>query len=365
MTTSTDLRQFLRAHREELVLSLYLEARPADPAARHQRQVHLRQRIAATRERLAATPRDEQELFERLVQEALDRLPSDAASESGGSWACFVAASGRVLELTMPPGVETTVFWGLGANVVPYVRVAEPEAALIAQVDREHVRLTRWDSGRFETLLALEALPVEDTGTHMGEAPRVGFHSGTRGRSGADDAQCQRREESERLLNALVHKLNAVPGPELPVVVGGSSESVARLLKAVPASLAERSGHAEALRMELPQDAIPAIRGTLHELQARRLGQRLEALRDAAHANGLATTGLARTSKAAAHGAIAELIFSDQAWQAHPQEVETLIQRALMDGAVIAWAGPRAGRFGLDGEADGLVAGLRFAVSGP
>lgn len=364
MTTSTDLRQFLRAHREELVLSVYLEARPADPAARHQRPVHLRQRVSAARERIASASRDERELFERLVQEALDRLPADAAAESGGSWACFVAASGRVLEMTLPPGVETSVSWGLGANVVPYVRVAEPEAALVAQVDREHVRLTRWERGRFETLLALEALPVADTGTHMGEAPRVGFHSGTRGRSGADDAQRQRREESERLLGALVNKVSAVPGPDLPVVVGGSAESVARLLKAMPAAVAARSGHAEALRMELPQDAIPAIREALHALQARRLGERLESLRDAAHANGLATTGLARTTKAAAHGAIAELIFSDRAWHAHPNEIEALVQRALMDGAVIAWAGPDAGRAALDGDADGLVAGLRFAVSG-
>ncbi len=362
MTTTNELRQFLRAHRDELVLSLYLESRPADPALRRQRHVHLRQQLAAARDRIADAPHDERELFEKLVQVALDRLPAEPATEGGGSWACFCAAGGRVLELALPPGIETTVHWGLGAFVVPFVRVAEPEAALIAQLDRGHARLTRWQDGRFETLFSLDAAPITDAGMHTSEAPRPGFHPGTRGRSGADDAQRQRREDAEKLQSALLHRLGSLPGPELPILVGGASESVARLIKELPANLVDRATEAGDLRMEPPQDALPVIREALHTHQARRLGQRLEALRDAAHANGLATAGLAQASRAAARGAVAELIFGDHAWRQHPDEIAALVQRVMLDGAEVAWAGGDAPA--LDGEADGLVAGLRFALSG-
>jgi hypothetical protein len=121
---------------------------------------------------------------------------------------------------------------------------------------------------------------------------------------------------------------------------------------------------AAALRLEPPQDRLPLVREALHELEARRLGERVSALRDAVHANGLATSGLEQVARAAERGAIAELIFSDRAWHDHPGEVEALVQRALLDGARIATTGSATGRDGLDGEADGLVAGLRFALSG-
>lgn len=361
MSANSDLRRFLRDHRDEPVLSVYLEARPADPAARRRQGVHLQQQVTAVRASLADASSDERALFERLMQMVLDRVPDEGAG-GGGSWACFASGDGSVLELVLPPGVETSVSWGKGPTVVQFVRVAEPEVALVAQVDREHVRLTRWEAGECETLLSLDAAPAEDTGTHMSAAPRVGFHSGTRGRPGADDAQRQRREESERLLHALVKKLSSLPGPALPVVVGGAPESVAHLMKALPAAVEARTAHAESLRMALPAESALVVRSTLRALQVRRMGARAEELHDEAQANGLATTGLEHASRAAAQGAIAELIFSDHAWRAHPQEIEVLVQQALDDGATVAWAPSEEGRARLDGEADGLVAGLRFGV---
>ena len=364
MSSRDALHQFLRAHRDELVLSVYLESRPTDPARRHDRGLHLRAATTAARERAAAASREERDLLDRMIGEVLDRIPGESQVEGGASWACFAAASGGTLELSLPAGVETSVHWGLGANVVPFVRAAEPESALIAQIDRAHVRLTRWEEGRFETLLWQEGEPVTSAGIHTSEAPRLGFHHGTHGRSGADDAQRQRREDAEHLRHALLLKLTGLPGDPLPVVVGGAAESVAHFMKELPEAVAERAARAESLRMEAPQLMLPLIRRTLHELQARQLGQRVGELRDAARANGLATTGITRVSAAAARGAVAELIFSDRAWRADPGKLEALVQRVMLDGAVIASTGTATAPEGIDGEADGLVAGLRFALSG-
>jgi hypothetical protein len=363
MTTRDDVHRFLRAHRDELVLSVYLEARPADPARRHDRELHLRAAAAAERERAAAASRDERELLERLLGDVFDRIPPDGGSEGGSGWACFAAASGARLELSLPAGVETSVHWGIGAHVVPFIRVAGPESALIAQIDRAHVRLTRWEGGRFETLLSQDAAPVTSAGIHTNEAPRLGFHHGTHGRSGADDAQRQRREDAEHLRHALQVKLAGLPGDPLPIIVGGAAESVAHFMRELPEAIAERTARAESLRMEAPQLVLPLIRRTLHELQARRLGQRVEQLREAAQSNGLAARGIARVSAAAARGAVAELIFSDRAWRADPGKLEQLVQRVMLDGGVIASAGSSGATDELDEGSDGLLAGLRFALS--
>lgn len=362
MTVSVDLLRFVRAHREELTLSVYVEATPSDPAERRNWRVVLRQQISAARDRLAAAPQEERDAFERCVEQVLDRLPADKAIPGGGSWAAFCAASGEAVDMTLPEGVETSVHWGLGARVVPYLRVAELEDALVVQLDRRHARLTRLHDGHFETLLEEEAEELDEVGPHMGEGPKQGFHSGTHGRSGTDEAQRAKREESERLQAALLRRVTAMADSGLPLLLGGAPESAAHFHKLLPAAFTDRSALAPGLRMEHPAESLPAVREALHALRTRHQEARLDALREMAHVNGRAAVGLEVASQAAERGAIAELIFSESAWKLHPQEIEHLVQRALADGAAVEWADPAVMRV-LDGEADGIVAGLRFPLA--
>jgi len=69
-----------------------------------------------------------------------------------------------------------------------------------------------------------------------------------------------------------------------------------------------------------------------------------------------------RPARAAADlGALAELIFSERAWRQHPDEIESLVQRALFEGAEVALA-PALPDLPLDGDADGVIAALRFPL---
>ncbi len=114
--------------------------------------------------------------------------------------------------------------------------------------------------------------------------------------------------------------------------------------------------------MEPLTDAFVPIREALQVLRSRRQEDRVDALREAAHTNGRAALGYEGASRAASLGAIAELIFSEDAWRQRPLEIEQLAQYALADGADVEWASPSLRR-ALEGEADGIVAGLRFPLS--
>jgi hypothetical protein len=362
MSVANELLTFVRAHREELTLSAYVEASPADPAERRNWRIEFRQQIARTRDALATASADERDAFERCLDRLVDRLPADGARPGGGSWACFCAAGRDTLVLTLPRGVETTIHWGPGPLVVPYLRVAAVEDGLVVQVDREHARISRLMGGALLTLVQLEATAVSDVGPHMGEAPRQGFHSGTRGRSGADEAQRQRREASDRMLGVLRRRLTALAGGGIPLVVGGAPETAAHFYRLLPPGFEGRNILAPAVRMDESPELLPAIVAALDALRTRRQGDRLDALRQAAHASGRAALGLVGTARAAERGAIAELLFSESAWRAHPQEVEELAQRALVDGAEVACVG--AGLMhGADGDEDGIVAGLRYPLA--
>ena len=93
--------------------------------------------------------------------------------------------------------------------------------------------------------------------------------------------------------------------------------------------------------------------------------RRVTELREMAHIRGRAAFGYGPARAAADLGAIAELIFSERAWRQHPDEVENLVQRALFEGAsvVLAPATPGAPLDGnAVGDADGIIAGLRFPI---
>ncbi len=362
MSVSHDLLQFVRAHRSELTLSVYVAAAEADPAERRHSLVQLRQQVARARAALADAAQEERDAFERCVELALGRLPTDRTAPGGDSWACFCAAGGDELLLSLPEGVETSLHWGIGARVVPFLRVAETEEALVVQADRNHTRISRLHDGEIETLFAEEADELSEIGPYMSEPARQGFHGGTRGRTGTDEAQRQRREATERLLAGLLRRLVVLADSGLPVVVGGAPETAARLLHLLPAVFHGRAALAPRLRMEPLTDAFVPIREALQVLRSRRQEDRVDALREAAHTNGRAALGYEGASRAASLGAIAELIFSEDAWRQRPLEIEQLAQYALADGADVEWASPSLRR-ALEGEADGIVAGLRFPLS--
>ncbi len=359
-----ELLDFIRTHRDELTLSVYIEAAPTDPAARRNWRVRLRQGLADVRDSLAAAPGDEQDAFERCAAEVLRRLPNGDTAPSTHGWACFATASGATYALDLPDATETNVAWGPGARVVPYVRSGAEPDALVVRIDRQQLVLARWHDGVLEFLERHDAEPPHDVGPFMGSAPAPGFHAGTRGRTGTDEEQRQRTDATERLLVTARNRIVALAGRE-PVLLGGGAEMSARLLDLLPQQLAGRAMVVPGLTLQSSEaETVAAVHAAAASFDALLRARRVSELRELAHTRGRAAVGFAPAQAAADLGAIAELIFSERAWQQHPDEIESLVQRALFEGASVAVAPPLPDA-PLDGDADGIIAGLRFPLPTP
>ncbi|MBX3175083.1 MAG: hypothetical protein KF709_11765 [Gemmatimonadaceae bacterium] len=361
MTSWNELLRFTRAHQGELTLSVYIASAPADPGERQSWLVMLRNELNAISDGMEDSPAEEREAFGRCVAKLFEQLPAQGTMPRDHSWAFFAAAGGDDLALSLPRGVETSVHWGLGARVVPFLRVAEPEEALVVQVDRQGARLSRFAYGEFGEPVLLEAEEVDEVGPHMSAPSRTGFHGGTRGTPGADEAQRQRREATDRLHSSVVRRVAAMAELRMPILIGGAPDAAVHVLEALPAATRERAILAPDLRMGAPRDYLDEIRAALHALHARQQEERVTALRDLALAGGKAAIGYPVAERAAQMGAIAELIFSTEAWRQHPLEIESLVRRALVDGAEVEVLEPTVAA-AMDGTADGIITGLRFPL---
>lgn len=361
MSAWPELVRFIRQHRLEPTLTVYVEALPTDPAGERAAVLRLRDALARLTKDMEGAPPFEKTDFDACTDDLIEVLPSEDHRSRTAGWAYFRAAGGDRLIIPVPAGVETSASWGTGPRVVPFLRASTPQSALVLQVDREHLRFSLLHDGVVEEIVSLEADPVTDVGSHMSAGPSVGFHSGTHGRAGADEAQRQRREATERLYTIAARRAATLSEDHLPVLVGGPAEAAVRVLESFPAALQRRSARVEALRMENPSSKLPLLVEALQALRERQQRQHVEELREDAYADGRATLGFDQAFRAAERGAIAELIFSDGAWRARPEAIELLVHRAIDAGAQVQWAPSGV----LDGEAsvaDGIIAGLRFPL---
>ena len=364
MTSSPDLLRFVRAHRDDLVLSVYVEGIPSDPAERERWRVHLRNGFATAREALGDASREEREAFERCAALVSERLTSRPERGDNG-WACFCTADGEIIDTTLPEGDETSVSWGLGVRIVPYLRVADESAenAIIVQLDRRQAVVSQLRDGTLHELFTSGTEETHKPARHMGDTPRYGFHQGKRGVAVTDDIQRQRREATERLFSTVQKRLATLAEGGLPIVIGGTPETTAHFVNTLPTSIASRCVVTPALNPQSTEaETTEAVRAALRILRSRLQARRVSALHDAAFADGRAAVGFQEAARAADLGAIAELIFSDRAWRENPEEIEALVQRALADGADVTFASKEELEAAAQGDDDGVLAGLRFPV---
>jgi len=364
MSRWTDLLEFVRGHAAEYSLTVYVEAPPADPAERTAWHVVVCREFGRIRQELEAALPEERLAFERCAEAFLDAVPTSRRLPQGASLAWFGASAGAVLALPLPVGVETRVYWATGPRVFPYLRAADGSGALVVQIDRQHLRITRWSDDRFEPLHRADVEPLGEVGSFTSAVPEPGFHQGTRGRSGKDEAERYRETEVARLINDAVARVKALATRGMVVLIGGGTAVAEALLAKLPETVADTSGLVRDLRMGPPEDAEQELREALHTVQARRQKQRAFELREAAAYSGRIATDFAIANRAAELGGVAELIIGDSAWQRRPAEIETLVQRAMLSGADVQWAEPSAldgtdGTGGADG-ANGLIAVLRI-----
>lgn len=368
MRVSEDVLNFVKEHRGEQILSVYIDGAAANPAERRHWRVVLKQGLAREREALARAARGERVAFERCVTAVEARLPAGDEMPGAPGLAFLCSASGDLFSEALPAHVDSSVTWRTGARILPYLSaLAGSPPALVVIIDRQGATISRLVDGALSVVETFAPDATKDVGPHMGDSPRIGFHGGTRGETQTDAMQRQMREVRDRLVAQTARRIMALANEASPdglfVALGGSSEASAHLLSALPPALEARTAVVGDLRLLTPT-AIPTLaREALTPLVAAREQRHFEELQRRAHSNGHAAFGFEAMAAAVELGAIEELILSETLCRERAAEVEPVVQRALLDGASIELASPPAAAV-LDAECGGVAAKLRFAPVG-
>lgn len=352
MTVPPELIRFVIDHRNDLTLSIYVEA--TDPAARRSWPALLRRQLSEARAHLDSASKEERDDFDQCAKHLGERLPTAQSLPADSAWAGFCVAD-DILVLTIPTGVTTSARWGVGPDIVPYLRVKDEEAALVVRLDRRRALVSRLDRGAPKLIAeyTAEAGGRERRAQENGRRPR--------GRPQQNSAERprmprpRRQDAVEQMQEALARDLPSLAERELPIVVGTAPRLEALFALRLPQPLTRRVAFSPCLRNADSTSARCAIRHEMHSLLGRRQLQRVASLLDDARQSSRVAVGFETVASAAAHGAIAELIVSDHAWRQRPLEIERIVRRAVADRASVSWADPlEAG--------GGVIARLHFSV---
>jgi stalled ribosome rescue protein Dom34 len=192
----------------------------------------------------------------------------------------------------------------------------------------------------------------------MGDAPRLGFHSGTRGVAGRDALQRTRRAGTSRMVTELVDRVAAIAGDDGWIVLGGIPRVVARAARA----LADSGAHVLSLESldvhaSTAQIADAARRGasTLRDASAVR---HLDEIAAEASAGGLGVLGREATERALQRASVRTLFLSERFLAEHAADAAALLRSAIDQDASIEEVSRAASRE-LDTHG-GIGALLRF-----
>lgn len=333
--TMLDLEQLraLAARLESVrVLSVYVDNSVADPATRHAWEVQLRQSLQDLRRWLADSPHAEREAFARGV-DLLEAELVQLAPAPG--WAAFITEEGVQWAGALPVQVRTMAAWSTGICLVPYLRALKELRRVVAVVvDQAQARLWTYQAGRLESLPPERAVVTFEQSTHMGRAPRRGFHPGVHGDVAADAEQRARAEGTRRMLQAVALRVVGLAGDDGVVIVGGIPHVSAQAAGEIAALIPDRVLGLDHLDVHAtPAIVLEAAReGGATIRNAQDLRQVMDAIDEAA-AGGASSCGIESTRDALTAQQVKLLLLSPQFTVDHLVEAEDAARSALAQGA--------------------------------
>ena len=367
MLTQTELMRLDASLRHTQTLSVYLGCPSVDPAERSTWRRELASALKLIRKDIRDHPHEERERFSRAVVLLEERLSSYAGAPQQPGWACFATAQGVSYEEVLPVAISFGVTWREGISIAPYLDALEKlRPAVAAIVDSRVARLYRYEHGALEKLEILRAHvhvgPVE----HMGRPPATGFHTGTRGSAGSDEADRELRSGRERLTRQAAEHLASASSPDAWIMVGGIPEDASEVLGQLPDSVLPRARRLLSVGVHAAEAAIKAgvEEGATDLRRSRELATVDEIFRRCANA-GTGTLGLEPTQLALRTASADRVCMTDRFIHERQQAAEELVRVAFASGAEVeVVSGAAADR--LDTRAGGIGARLRYVpLSGP
>lgn len=380
--TLESFRQFVKAHRDHPVLSVYVGGGLADVAEQRSWLVPLRQGLRRARAAAEGNAEANAEAFPGATAEAyaaceravLAALPGPHALHEAGGWCVLAAATGRAASangappsvaqfvMALPAPVATLVRWQAGAVVLPFLAAAPEVPVLVLQLERDHARLVRLAGDAVTELARDDVALALGAAAHMGDAPRQGFHTGTRGEALTDLAQRRLLEARQQLLTDMLARATAALPAEGVLLLGGAEEVGRHARSLLPEPVAARTAWSPGLRAPLPdatlgraaRAAAAAVRDTLHQ-------RWLDRLREEVRPHGRGAAGPAAVRQALALGAVERLLLGGALLRRDPAGAEAMARDATLQGGTVVVADRDAGDR-LEHTSEGVAALLRFPV---
>jgi hypothetical protein len=360
MMTRAELVTLERSLRDKMVLSAYVDGELRDPAKRRRWRLELRHALDAIAKKLSQASHAEREAFARCRRQLEERLAAYTGAIRAPGWAGFVTEGGVAYGEAVPVPVPTLATWGRHALVVPYVRaLKEATPVLVAVMDHRKARVFRYVGHAVEKLETFRAhVPVEPP-QHMGRPPRPGFHTGTRGSTGTDEAQRELREGTNRMLAELASYLEQQAGNDAWVVVGGIPVVAEALLERLPRGLRERATHVPSMDVHDRQARIAEYaREAASQMRSALDMKKVQEALESVNGNRRGVQGARATLRALHEGRVHELYFTLKYLESHPAEADEAVRLAFDSGAHVEHvSGPAAE---LLDAAGGIAGRLRY-----
>jgi release factor family 10 len=333
--TREQLIALQRSMEDRQVLSVYVDGRASDPAARHAWRATLAANLDSVRRPLGddATQRD----FDRCREHLLANLADVTGALRSKGWVAFVTTDGVVLAEHLPVVMPNAVHWTRGPWVSPYVRAQkELRPVFLVVVDARSARLYQYSDGTLTSIANFHAHAHLDEPAHMGSSPRPHFHPGTRGTTGTDAASRARREGTERMLREMIDQLAQLATGDAAILIGGMPAAAREAMLLLPDELRSRTSVAQGLNRITPRSSLrrAAASGAMKLRRARDASLVSLAVSRAAE-NGRGTTGVLDTRTALSVGGVHMLLVSLDFSERHPDAAEEMTRLALGQQATV------------------------------
>ena len=361
MLTRDELVELDRRLGPEKVLSVYLDGAESDPAERTSWRRALESQLGELRDTVRDRPHAEREAFAACVAHLMDSLGGFPGFLPAPGWVAYVTPSGVQHAESLPLALSTLAAWDDGIRIAPYVRALEQQRpAIVAVLDARKANVFRYELGRVTPLEEHRAHAHAEPVTHMGHPPGAGFHSGTRGVTGTDEAERERRAGRERMLREVAERLATLSAPDGWILLGGIPHATSEALAALPDDTRARAHLLVHLDVHA-SDAKIAARAArkIAELRSQSASETVDQIIAQSGDAANAVTGDAPTREALRDGAVDLLCVTERFIQEHPRDAEAAIRSALTQHADVDLVeGTPAERF--DSAAGGIGARLRY-----
>jgi hypothetical protein len=236
-------------------------------------------------------------------------------------------------QLAVP--MPTLAVWRTGICMAPYIRaLKQTRPVIVALLDARRARVWRYVAGTLWPPEEIHAHAVTEAPSHMGDAPRLGFHSGTRGMAAHDAAQRSLAQGTERMIADAARRAISLAGQDGWLIAGGIPEVSAKLIHALRNVAPRRVLLLKSLDVHSSEAQVTAAA----EDGASQLRDQTD-LRHvseiAGDADGKATLGLTATLEALGQSRV-RLLFVTQAFiEQHLSEAEDAVRAAIAQNAQV------------------------------